>query len=73
MLRCRSGWYVCRQINTGYLLTVSQNGGPGSSSMVGLLRENGPCYVDSDSNSTYLSDWSWNNEGTIIHGRALEA
>jgi hypothetical protein len=31
--------------------------------MLGLLRENGPCYVHSDSNSTYLSDWSWNNEG----------
>lgn len=31
--------------------------------MLGLLRENGPCYVNADSNSTYLSDWSWNSEG----------
>jgi hypothetical protein len=41
----------------------SMNGGPGSSSMLGLLRENGPCFVHSDSNSTYLNKWSWNNEG----------
>ncbi|KAJ4405459.1 hypothetical protein N0V91_005199 [Didymella pomorum] len=34
--------------------------------MLGLLRENGPCYVNSDSNSTYLSDWSWNNEEVNI-------
>lgn len=46
-------------------LSIWMNGGPGSSSMLGLLRENGPCYVHSDSNSTYLSDWSWNNEGIV--------
>ena len=39
------------------------NGGPGSSSMLGLLDEHGPCHVHSDSNSTYLNQWSWNNEG----------
>jgi carboxypeptidase C (cathepsin A) len=44
-------------------LSIWFNGGPGSSSMVGLLRENGPCYVNVDSNSTTTSDWSWNNEG----------
>jgi carboxypeptidase C (cathepsin A) len=44
-------------------LSIWFNGGPGSSSMVGLLRENGPCYVNADSNSTTTSDWSWNNEG----------
>lgn len=31
--------------------------------MVGLLAENGPCYVNPDSNSTRLSPNSWNNEG----------
>lgn len=41
------------------------NGGPGSSSMFGLLDEHGPCFVNSDSNSTYLNEWSWNNEGEI--------
>ena len=40
--------------------------------MLGLLRENGPCYVNPDSNSTYLNDWSWNNEGTLFKSRALK-
>ena len=44
-------------------LSIWMNGGPGSSSMLGLLVENGPCYVNPDSNSTRLSEWSWNNEG----------
>jgi hypothetical protein len=44
-------------------LSIWMNGGPGSSSMVGLLRENGPCYVNADSNSTTISEWAWNNEG----------
>jgi carboxypeptidase C (cathepsin A) len=35
--------------------------------MLGLLRENGPCYINSDSNSTYLSDWSWNNEVNMLY------
>jgi carboxypeptidase C (cathepsin A) len=43
------------------------NGGPGSSSMLGLLRENGPCYVNSDSNSTRISEWSWNNEVNMLY------
>jgi hypothetical protein len=47
-------------------LSIWMNGGPGSSSMLGLLRENGPCFVNSDSNSTYLNEWSWNNEGMEI-------
>lgn len=42
------------------------NGGPGSSSMLGLFVENGPCYVHSDSNSTYLSEYSWNNEVNML-------
>lgn len=48
-------------------LAIWMNGGPGSSSMLGLLRENGPCYVHSDSNSTYLSDWAWNNEVNMLY------
>lgn len=30
--------------------------------MMGALSENGPCFVNNDSNSTYLNPWSWNNE-----------
>lgn len=44
-------------------LSIWLNGGPGSSSMLGLFVENGPCFVNWDSNSTYLSEWAWNNEG----------
>jgi len=48
-------------------LSIWMNGGPGSSSMLGLMRENGPCYVNPDSNSTYLSEWSWNNEVNLLY------
>ncbi|KAI1635646.1 carboxypeptidase S1-like protein B [Biscogniauxia mediterranea] len=48
-------------------LTIWLNGGPGSSSMLGLFAENGPCYVNSDSNSTTLSEWSWNNEVNMLY------
>jgi len=48
-------------------LSLWMNGGPGSSSMLGLLREHGPCFVHSDSNSTYLNQWAWNNEGKTSH------
>ncbi len=49
-------------------LAIWMNGGPGSSSMLGLLDENGPCYVNPDSNSTTLNPFSWNNEGELIPG-----
>ena len=48
-------------------LAVWLNGGPGGSSMMGLLEENGPCFVGSDSNSTYLNPWSWNNEVNMLY------
>jgi len=43
------------------------NGGPGSSSMIGLFQENGPCQVNTDSNSTYLNPWSWNNNVNMLY------
>lgn len=43
------------------------NGGPGSSSLLGLFVENGPCFVNHDSNSTYLNEWSWNNEVNMLY------
>ncbi|KAH7087730.1 Alpha/Beta hydrolase protein [Paraphoma chrysanthemicola] len=48
-------------------LSIWMNGGPGSSSMVGLLRENGPCIINPDSNSTTLNEWSWNNEVNMLY------
>jgi carboxypeptidase C (cathepsin A) len=35
--------------------------------MMGLLQENGPCFVGSDSNSTYLNPYSWNNEVNMLY------
>ncbi|KAI1821045.1 carboxypeptidase S1 [Xylaria intraflava] len=48
-------------------LSIWLNGGPGSSSLLGLFSENGPCYVNPDSNSTRLSEWSWNNEVNMLY------
>ncbi|PTU22269.1 hypothetical protein P175DRAFT_0521452 [Aspergillus ochraceoroseus IBT 24754] len=41
-------------------LTVWINGGPGSSSMIGLFQENGPCGIDSNG-SIYNNPHSWSN------------
>lgn len=35
--------------------------------MLGALAENGPCYIHADSNSTYLNEWSWNNEVNMLY------
>lgn len=35
--------------------------------MMGLLEENGPCFVGPDSQSTYLNPWSWNNEVNMLY------
>lgn len=47
-------------------LAIWLNGGPGGSSMIGALSENGPCFVSNDSRSTYLNPWSWNNEANLL-------
>ncbi|KAA8647637.1 hypothetical protein EYZ11_013058 [Aspergillus tanneri] len=48
-------------------LSIWMNGGPGSSSMIGLLQENGPCLVNADSNSTEINPWSWNNYVNMLY------
>lgn len=48
-------------------LSIWMNGGPGSSSLIGLLQENGPCNVNIDSNSTTLNPWSWNNNVNMLY------
>lgn len=53
-------------------LSIWMNGGPGSSSMPGLFNENGPCYINSDSNSTRPSEWSWNNKGEGTFPQLIE-
>ncbi|ESZ93510.1 serine carboxypeptidase [Sclerotinia borealis F-4128] len=43
-------------------LTVWINGGPGSSSMIGLFEENGPCYINGEG-EVINNPYSWNNVG----------
>ena len=43
------------------------NGGPGGSSLVGALQENGPCFINDDSNSTIPNPYSWNNEVNMLY------
>ncbi|KAF8148216.1 serine carboxypeptidase [Crassisporium funariophilum] len=43
------------------------NGGPGSSSMIGLLQEHGPCRITNDSSSVLPNPYSWNNEANVIY------
>ncbi|XXG97922.1 hypothetical protein Hte_004238 [Hypoxylon texense] len=47
-------------------LSIWLNGGPGSSSLYGLFTENGPCYVNADSNSTTLSEFAWNRDVNML-------
>ncbi|KAK5657932.1 hypothetical protein OQA88_2482 [Cercophora sp. LCS_1] len=48
-------------------LAIWLNGGPGGSSLMGLLEENGPCFIASDSKTTMPNPWSWNNEVNMLY------
>ena len=61
-------WYFeSRNDPSNAPLSLYVGGGPGSSALVGATMENGPCTVNSDSNSTTLNPWSWNNNVNMLY------
>ncbi|KAF2827958.1 alpha/beta-hydrolase [Ophiobolus disseminans] len=48
-------------------LSLYLGGGPGTTSLMGATVENGPCYINRDSNSTTLNPWSWNNNVNMLY------
>ncbi|PWN31842.1 alpha/beta-hydrolase [Meira miltonrushii] len=47
-------------------LTVIINGGPGSSSMISVFQENGPCHYRNSTGLTY-NPYSWNNVSNVLY------
>lgn len=63
-------WFIeARQLPESAPLTIFINGGPGSSSMVGLFQELGPCQVveiDEDTLGTIAREWGWDRSSNIL-------
>ncbi|KAK5078291.1 hypothetical protein LTR64_003300 [Lithohypha guttulata] len=63
-------WFIeARQLPETAPLTIFINGGPGSSSMVGLFQELGPCSVielDNQTLGTLAREWGWDRSSNII-------
>ena len=63
-------WFIeARQLPQTAPLTIYINGGPGSSSMVGLFQEVGPCQVVEISQQklgTVARDWGWDRSSNIV-------
>lgn len=43
------------------------NGGPGCSSMLGFMQENGPFRIDSGGSTFHESEFSWNKETNLLY------
>ncbi|KDR77526.1 hypothetical protein GALMADRAFT_245687 [Galerina marginata CBS 339.88] len=60
-------FFAARQNPDTAPLALWFNGGPGSSSMIGLFQEHGPCRITNDSSSVTLNPFSWNNEANVLY------
>ncbi|KAK4905972.1 hypothetical protein LTR66_017761 [Elasticomyces elasticus] len=61
-------WYFESQNDPiGDPLTLWMNGGPGSSSMLGLLMENGPCLINEYGNGTVHNPWGWSRNSSLLY------
>ncbi|KAF7309959.1 Carboxypeptidase [Mycena indigotica] len=60
-------WYFDARNNASTApLSLWFNGGPGSSSMYGLVQELGPCRITNNSKSVTLNDFSWNVNSNLL-------
>lgn len=63
-------WFIEARVDAGTApLTIYINGGPGSSSMVGLFQESGPCQVVEVAKGqfgTVARDWGWDRSSNVI-------
>ncbi|KAI7939349.1 hypothetical protein MJO29_014085 [Puccinia striiformis f. sp. tritici] len=61
-------WYLEARRNPDQApLILWLNGGPGSSSMIGLFQENGPCRIKLDSSGFDVNPESWNENANMIY------
>ncbi|XP_038663064.1 lysosomal protective protein-like [Scyliorhinus canicula] len=61
-------WFVTSQqdpANDPMVLWL--NGGPGCSSLGGLLSENGPLHVDDNGRTLYINEYSWNKMANVLY------
>ncbi|KAM5445297.1 putative carboxypeptidase C [Microsporum audouinii] len=47
-------------------LTLWMTGGPGYSSMLGMLQEVGPCLINEHGNGTYYNPWGWSKKSSML-------
>ncbi|CAE6440030.1 unnamed protein product [Rhizoctonia solani] len=61
-------WFFAARENSDMApLAVWLNGGPGSSSMLGLFQENGPCRMNSDEETVSRNPYSWNEYANMLY------
>jgi len=59
-------FFEARTSPTTAPLILWLTGGPGCSSMLALLVENGPCYVNDQASDTFLSETSWTEAANVV-------